>query len=109
LSTGADNTALGEQALTANTTGGNNTAVGRLSLSGNTYGANNTAIGVNTQSNSYNACVILGKDAAATASNQFVVGSVGTIAGAVTTEAVTSDATWSVRINGTAYKILLKA
>jgi hypothetical protein len=45
----------------------------------------------------------------ATGNNQAVFGSAGTNAGAVTTEAVTSDATWSVRINGTAYKILLKA
>jgi len=29
--------------------------------------------------------------------------------GAVTTEVVVSDKTWSVFINGTAYKILLKA
>jgi hypothetical protein len=37
------------------------------------------------------------------------VGSATTNAGAVTVEAVTSDATWLVKINGTNYKILLKA
>jgi hypothetical protein len=71
-------------------------------------GGNTTAVGENAQT-TFNGSVILGKDAAATGNNQFVVGSSGTNAGAVTTEVVVSDTTWSVRINGTAYKILLKA
>ncbi|HWD19618.1 MAG TPA: tail fiber domain-containing protein [Verrucomicrobiae bacterium] len=45
--TGAANTAVGASALAANTTGANNTAVGGLALTANTTGANNTAIGIN--------------------------------------------------------------
>ena len=48
-------------------------------------------------------------NAVSTADNQFVVGSASVNAGAIATEVVVSDTTWSVRINGTAYKILLKA
>jgi hypothetical protein len=108
-STGAFNTALGWSSLTANTTGTENTAVGYGSLSTNTTGGDNTAIGVNTSSGNFTGCLILGRSATATANNQCVFGSAGTNAGAVTTEVVVSDTTWSVRINGTAYKILLKA
>jgi trimeric autotransporter adhesin len=93
----------------ANTTGATNTAIGYYSLGANTTGSSNTAIGEGTISNNFDSCVILGRDATATASNQFVVGSAGYNAGAITSEALASDATWSVRINGTAYKILLKA
>jgi hypothetical protein len=66
-------------------------------------------MGLDTQSGNFNGSVILGRDATATGNNQFVIGSAGTNAGAITTEVVVSDTTWSVRINGTAYKILLKA
>jgi hypothetical protein len=52
-------------------------------------------------------CVVLGSSAIATAANQFVVGSSSVNAGTVTTESLSSTKTWSVIINGTAYKILL--
>ena len=107
--TGTNNTAIGNYSLYQNTLGSSNTAIGRLSLSNNTTGGNNTAVGYNTQSGNFDGSVILGYDAIATASNQFVVGSASVNAGAVATEVVVSDTTWSVRINGTAYKILLKA
>ena len=90
-------------------TGSENTAVGELSLSANTTGSSNTAIGRNTQSGNFTGSLILGQGATATANNQAVFGSAGVNAGAITTEVVVSDTTWSVRINGTAYKILLKA
>jgi hypothetical protein len=45
----------------------------------------------------------------ATGNNQMRFGSSTIVNGAVTTEAVVSDKTWSVFINGTAYKILLLA
>jgi hypothetical protein len=51
----------------------------------------------------------LGRAANSTAGNQFVVGSAGFPAGTLTSEVVVSDATWLVKINGTDYKILLKA
>mgnify|MGYP000380117885 FL=1 len=53
--------------------------------------------------------VVLGKEATATASNQFVVGSSSHNAGAVTTETVTVDKTWTVKINGVDYKIPIVA
>jgi uncharacterized membrane protein len=51
--------------------------------------------------------VILGIDAQATASNQFVVGTATVNAGAVTAEVNTSANVWNVIINGVAQKILL--
>jgi hypothetical protein len=51
--------------------------------------------------------VILGRNATATADNQFVVGSVGTIAGAVTVTAAPQAKVWNVVINGVAQQILL--
>ena len=43
--TGADNTAMGVDALQANTTASNNVAVGRLALGDNTTGHSNTCLG----------------------------------------------------------------
>jgi hypothetical protein len=108
-STGISNTANGVDALRSNTTGSNNTANGVLALLSNTTGSNNTAIGYNTQSGNFSGCTILGSEATATANNQFVVGSTGTNAGAVTTEVIVPDTTWTVRINGANYKIAMLA
>ena len=108
-STGNSNTAIGNEALTANTTGTSNIALGYYSLALNTTGSNNIGIGENVQTGNFSGSVIIGNDAAATGNNQFCIGSSGTNAGAIATEVVVSDTTWSVRINGTAYKILLKA
>jgi hypothetical protein len=105
--TGTSNTSLGFQSLVANTTGAVNTAIGNGALSANTTGASNSALGVGTQSGNFNASVILGRDATATASNQFVVGSASYPAGAVATEVNASSKVWNVVINGVAQKILL--
>jgi trimeric autotransporter adhesin len=43
--TGNDNTAIGHEALTANTSGGQNTALGRSALAANTTGTTNTGLG----------------------------------------------------------------
>lgn len=43
--TGADTTAVGYQALNANTTGAQNSALGTVALTSNTTGINNTAVG----------------------------------------------------------------
>jgi hypothetical protein len=48
LSTGANNTAVGHQALTNNTTGNNNSAFGQASLLLNTTGVGNLAVGAQT-------------------------------------------------------------
>jgi hypothetical protein len=93
--------------LLANTTGNGNTAIGSIALSANTTGGSNTAIGAQTVSGNFSGSVIIGRDATATASNQFVVGSATTNAGTVTTEANTSTKVWNVKINGVDYKILL--
>jgi hypothetical protein len=103
-----NNTAVGYRALRFNTAN-SNTAIGTNSLGGNTTGTNNTALGDGTNSGDFSGSVILGKDATASASNQFVVGSAATNAGAVTTETITPNATWTVRINGVNYKIPLLA
>src|SRR5712692_7447827 len=49
--TGADNTAIGFQALLSNTTGSFNTAIGAFALQDNTTGIRNTAIGSALTSN----------------------------------------------------------
>jgi hypothetical protein len=100
---------LGLNSLLNNTAGSFNTSIGRSALGGSGSGSNNTGVGYNVDNANFSGCLILGKDAIATANNQAVFGSAGTNAGAITTEVVVSDTTWSVRINGTAYKILLKA
>jgi trimeric autotransporter adhesin len=81
--TGNQNTAVGRTSLSVNTTGSFNTALGLSSLSANTTGSSNTAVGISTSSGNFNASVILGREATATASNQFVVGSASYVAGAV--------------------------
>jgi hypothetical protein len=108
-STGGENTAIGFQALFANTSGEKNVAVGTYCTNGNTTGIGNTAIGYGCSSGNFSNSLILGRDATATANNQAVFGSSGHNAGALTSEVVVSDATWTVRINGVQYKILLKA
>jgi hypothetical protein len=45
ITTGVDDTAIGNLALRLNTSGSSNTAVGSLALSSNVVGANNTALG----------------------------------------------------------------
>ena len=105
--TGEHNTGIGRSSLNSNTTGSYNTAVGLNSLDIQTTGNDNTGIGWNVQSGNYSGSVILGKNAASTANNQFVVGSAGTNAGAVTTEVNASTKVWNVIINGVAQKILL--
>ena len=106
---GTNNTAIGLSALRANTTGSANIAIGVDALSSNTTGNSNLVLGVNAQSGNYNESIILGRNATATADNQFVVGSASYPAGAIATEVLVSDRSWAVRINGTAYKILLKS
>jgi hypothetical protein len=66
-------------------------------------------LGRNSSTGNFSGSVILGKEATATANNQFVVGSTGTNAGAVTTETISADTTWTVRINGANYKIPMLA
>jgi hypothetical protein len=105
--TSNQNTAIGAAALLFNTTGNDNTAIGMFALTSNNTGSNNTAIGSSTDSGNFDASIILGRDAVATASNQFVSGSVTYPAGAVNAAVVAQTQTWDVIINGVAHKILL--
>jgi hypothetical protein len=107
--TGAGNSSFGTGSLSFNTTGVSNVAVGENALSSNTTGSKNSALGSSTVSGNFTGSVILGHLASATADNQFVVGSSTTNAGAVATETITPNRTWTVRINGANYKIPLLA
>lgn len=104
---GGQNTAIGESALLSNTAGVENVAVGRNALSANTIGGTNTAVGGSTSSGNFNASTILGYGATATGNNQFVVGSSSFPAGTVTNAVAVQSHYWTVKINGTDYKILL--
>ena len=104
----SNNTAFGSASLQNTSTGSGNVGVGANALNANTTGSNNSALGFNTASGNFSGSVILGNEATATASNQFVVGSSTTNAGAVnSTSDVPATFLWSVRINGTNYKILM--
>jgi hypothetical protein len=98
---------MGYRALYNTAGAGFNIAIGNSALLNHITGTNNVAIGNSTVSGNFSNSVILGTGATATANNQFVVGSSGTIAGAVTTETCSTTKTWSVVINGVAQKILL--
>lgn len=105
--TGQNNTALGGNALSSNSIGYDNVAIGVNSLFDNTTGTNNVAIGVAAYSNNFSGNVILGKNAQANGNNQFVIGSSGVPAGTVTNAVAVQSHYWTVKINGTDYKILL--
>ena len=107
--TGSDNVALGYRALYNNTTGSINTAIGDNAMDLNTTGSSNVVVGVSAQTGNFDSSIIFGRNATATASNQFVVGSAAYPAGSVATEVLVSDRSWAVKINGTDYKILLKS
>jgi hypothetical protein len=104
---GNGNTGVGTSSLSANISGNSNTGAGSGSLMDNTTGNFNSALGQNIKSGNFSGSTLLGKDATATADNQFVVGSTGTNAGALTVETNTSANVWNVIINGVAHKILL--
>jgi hypothetical protein len=106
--TAAGNVAIGQVALQNTTTGGGNTAIGYNSINANTTGTNNSALGANTVSGNFSGSVILGVGAAATANNQFVVGSSSMNAGTIDTAAVAPTQRWKVKINGTDYYIALQ-
>lgn len=106
--TGINNIAIGTGSLFNNTTGRDNIAIGVSTGNGNINGQYNIMIGSDIDNQNFSRCVILGKQAQATANNQFVVGSVGTPVGAIATEALTPTKSWTVKINGVDYKIPLQ-
>jgi hypothetical protein len=106
--TGDDNIVIGNNALRRSTSSSNMIVIGHNALSNFTFNASNTiAIGNNTASSNRSGCIILGAGAAASANNQFAVGSAATNAGTVVTAAQTQTKYWDVVINGVAERILL--
>jgi hypothetical protein len=111
--TASNNTAIGYEAALTNTTGTGITAIGYQSLRAST-GNDNTALGFqagdNITTGAGNVCIGSGAEPEnATDSNKFVVGTAAINAGAVTTEVIVPDTTWTVRINGANYKIAMLA
>jgi len=112
ITVGSGNVGLGWRTLSGgpNGTGQNNIGIGQLA--GENVGAANfsIAIGSGTQINGYSNSIILGQNAAATASNQLVIGSQfpGENIGTIATEALIPTISWTVRINGVNYKIPLQ-
>lgn len=108
---GFQNVAFGADASYNLTTGVGNVSIGYDSGKNITTGSNNTIIGSGTgvSSGGINYSVVLGHSAQATASNQFVIGSSIYNVGAIATETITPNRTWTVRINGANYKIPLLA
>jgi hypothetical protein len=106
--TGYQNIAIGTGSLFNNTTGRDNIAIGVGTGNGNTTGQFNIMIGSDINNQNFSRCVLLGKQAQATANNQFVIGSAGENVGAIATEALTPTISWAVRINGVNYKIPLQ-
>lgn len=106
--TGEYNTAVGDRTLTAVTTGSYNISLGHQTALLLTTGSSNVIIGSRAEAQSgVSASIVIGREATATASNEFVVGSSLYPAGTLTSESVTANATWSVKINGQACKILI--
>ena len=96
-STGNDNVMVGGSAGYWISSGSKNTFIGRESGPSSGSGSNPTITG----------SIAIGYRAYPTASNQFVVGSASTPAGTVTNAAATQTHYWTIKINGTDYKVLL--
>ncbi len=109
MTTGSGNVGIGYRTNFTNTAGNYNVAVGYSALNTASTGSYNVALGYAADSGGFSESVMLGRSATATASNQFVVGSSSYNVGAVTTETITADKTWTVKINGTDYKIPIVA
>lgn len=124
LTDGNWNVAVGDSALAATTNGSENIgigfgaagqgaanfaniAIGSRAMWNSVIGDRNTVIGHFASATDFSDCVVLGAFAGATGSNQFVVGSASSPAGAIVTETNTSTKVWNVVINGVPVKILL--
>jgi hypothetical protein len=102
---GANNTGVGQGALTASTSGNNNTAVGMQALAANTgaSGYNNTALGQSAlSSNTGGQNLALGQGAGSsltTGSNNTIIGSVAGTAGLSDTVIIAAGSAERMRIN----------
>lgn len=113
MTSGHENTLIGMNAgfngASRLTTGYYNTIVGSSAsvTNGGAYGNSILGYGALADGN-YN--VVLGYNTSApTGNNQFVIGNATQTVGTITTEAVTPDATWTIWINGSQYKVALEA
>lgn len=104
---GSGNVAIGRESMRDQSSGEWNVALGANCLQTNTTGASNTVVGAQANSGNFSGSVILGRSATATANNQFVVGSATYNAGTVTVGAAAQTHYWTIKINGTDYKVLL--
>ena len=107
---GFENIAIGYNAGLSLRDANNNTIIGNNAVSGGGYQNSNkhSVFGAATVvANNTDGSVVLGYGAESTLSNQFVVGSVGTVAGAVTAATPAQTKVWNVVINGVAQQILL--
>jgi hypothetical protein len=108
--TGTLNVAIGHGTLFSNTSGGANVAIGASAMSSATTALNNVVIGVSAmETQDFSGCIAIGAFADPEANNTFTVGSAAAPAGAIATETLTPDTSWTVRINGANYKIPLEA
>lgn len=114
--TAESNTGCGFATLYNSTTGSFNTVVGAFSLDNNTVGSNNIGIGYSADvfSTNYNNCIIIGSNATAYRSGDFVLGSSSnpiivstTVGTAGTAESLPSSPLGylEIRLNGTLVKI----
>ena len=106
-SSGSENAMFGFRASATMSSGSRNTAIGAYTTEGASSGNDNTVVGYRATHANNNACVVLGRAATATASNQFVVGSSSYNAGTVVTASQTQTRYWEVVINGVTERILL--
>ena len=108
LSTGYGITAIGYAAGITCTTGSLNTIVGNSADVTVGSNAGNSVLGAFAKADG-NFNVVLGYNASApTGNNQFVVGNATQTVGAITTEVITPDTSWTIWINGSQYKVALK-
>jgi hypothetical protein len=116
ITTGSLNVVIGSSAAPLTNSTGSATIIGQASTGGfadvvigrsATGGSSCSVLGNGASAALFTGCVVLGRNATATANNQFVVGTAAINAGAVTTESNISTQVWNVIINGVARKILL--
>jgi hypothetical protein len=104
------NIAIGELAMYNSNGGNDNVVIGyNASSDPNGYGNSNTIIGTEAMNTGLPASssIAIGRGATITASNQFVVGSLGYNAGTVAPSVAITGNVWNVIINGVARQILL--
>jgi hypothetical protein len=114
--TGSNNISIGAASLFNNTTGVNNTCIGTFAAVNNTTGSNNTMVGFGTTtlSSGLSNCIVLGANAVADSSGEFVIGSSSNPINTSSNVGVSGGASFlpgrplgyiDLRLNGTIVKI----